>query len=108
MFKFLHVEIADAPIISGRSGISKSNQPYTIPDKQNAALHFGGAFPHPVQIAIPDGKSPYKPGLYLLTGANLIVPGDRGPQVNLRDAELVALDEVAGALSGKPALKAAS
>ena len=110
MFKFLHVEIADSPIVSGRSGISsKTNQPYTIPDKQTAALHFGGPFPHPVEIAIPEGKSPYKPGLYLLTGKDVVRPGANGPTVNLRDAELIALEEVAQLLgSNKPALKAAS
>ena len=110
MFSFLHVEIADAPIVTGRSGISsKTNQPYTIPDKQSAALHFGGAFPHPVEIPIPQGKSPYKPGLYLLTGSDLVRPGPNGPMVNLRDAQLIGLDEVKEMLTNsKPQLKAAS
>ncbi|WP_417794771.1 single-stranded DNA-binding protein [Terasakiella pusilla] len=107
-FPFLYVEVANAPIVKGRSGISKSNQPYTIPDKQTAALFFGGQFPHPVEIPVPEGKSPYQPGLYLLTGAKLVRPGANGPEINLRDAELVSFEVASEALSkAKPNLKAA-
>lgn len=108
-FPFMFVEVADAPIIEGRSGVSpKTNKPYDIPSKQTAALHYGAAFAHPFEIAIPKAKSPYKPGFYILAGSESVRPGQYGPSIDPSRAELVSFDEVLEQLTkANPKLKAA-
>lgn len=98
---FLFVEIADAPVIPGNSGISaRTNKPYTIPSKQQAALHSGSAFPHPFQIAVPEKEGPYKPGRYLIAGDDIVRSGEYGPQISMRDIRLVPFEEAAKVMTG--------
>lgn len=40
-----------------------------LPGSQNGYLWQGDAYPIKVSINIPDGKAPYAPGLYAMTGA---------------------------------------
>ncbi len=101
----IKVEIADEPIIEGRSGISKNNKPYSIPSKHKAYLHGVGRYPLEFEAPIQQGQSPYKPGMYLLAGRCFEI-GEYGLKFSDRDLHLIPVEEAVKALA-EPKVKAA-
>lgn len=84
--KAIVIEIGTEPVKPGRSGQTKTGQPYTIPDKQDAFAHVGKTYPVPFEV--PVVVSPYRPGFYLLAGDCLKV-GQYGAELDDRAIVLV-------------------
>lgn len=111
--KLVRVEVLDAPIVPARSGI-KDGRAWTIPAMQQCAVFTSGRFPVMIEVPAPDA-SPYRPGLYLLSGECLTAAAvnDRGGQARLRISfndravQLIPLDQVAAALASEVKAKAA-
>lgn len=93
------VQITDASVETGQSGVNKAGKAYTIPDKQKAWLHQGEDFPTGFKVPVPEGKSPYKPGFYVLKGM-CFEPGEYGLRFQDRGIELQPLEEGIAELSG--------
>lgn len=91
---FIHVEIANEPVIEGKPFQDKATgmmKPGTA--KQNAYLHDGKRYPTPFQIKVPE-KGPYRPGYYLMTG-EVFKPGQYGLDYRGADLTLTAFEEAA-------------
>ena len=64
------VEVDGTGIEQGRTYTDKnSGLTKPLPGRQTAYIWQGGKYPTEISIDIPDGKGPYRPGMYLLAGA---------------------------------------
>jgi len=64
-----YVEIDGTGIEQGRHYTDKaSGLQKPLPGKQTGYIWQGGRYPITISVDIPEGKGPYRPGLYLFSG----------------------------------------
>ena len=95
------VEIDGSGIEQGRTFKDKdTGMTKPLPGRQNAFLWSGAKYPITIQVDIPDGRPPYRPGTYLMAGA--IFESGKFGRLEFkggRNLELVPLAEAIEALS---------
>lgn len=107
----IFVEIDGSGVEQGRTYTDKATGAVKpLPGRQTGYIWQGGKYPIEVSIDVPEGKGPYRPGMYLL-GGPIFQSGDYGRVgfKGTRELALVSLEEVLdrAALSEASAKKAA-
>jgi hypothetical protein len=95
------VEIDGSGIEQGRTYTDKTTgTTKPLRGRQNGFVWQGARYPLQVSIDIPEGKSPYRPGTYLMSGA-LFESGKFGRIEfrGTRDMQLIPLSEAVPALA---------
>jgi hypothetical protein len=116
MLGLLIVEVDGSGVEQGRTYKDK-NDGTTKPlqGRQTGFLWQGDAYPTKISVDIPDGKGPYRPGLYLFSGemfeggkyGRLEFRGTRGTQLVPLEEAAKALTELAASEKKQPAVQAA-